>query len=335
RHLLDRGGRNPPARYPAPAGQDDAGRGEAVRPEEVADDGPRGRRHVLDWTSHPRSVPLLHPHDVPRGVRGLRRRARDEELPPASRPDDARERRAEVPRRAERGQARGRELLLPRLLRRRLGHHRRVLSGAAPLPGDTQGSTLNNEDQLAILHDDALLPHFNELSDAIQLSNGIRLILIDNIELRPSALRIMFPALEGKVTNISMYRVRFPGPDVVECYEIIAKSIRRNHALEELAWVGNRFPSDDEANLLIESIISNHSINTISMNNCFNQSDINGCRALVMLMTSGRPVDWLDFGENGLSGIDDVAAALATNTQLRTLFMNKNQLNDRDAELIA
>ncbi|EJK53188.1 hypothetical protein THAOC_27431 [Thalassiosira oceanica] len=194
---------------------------------------------------------------------------------------------------------------------------------------------LNNENQLAILHDDALLPHFKELSDAIQLSDGIRLILIDNIELRPSALRIMFPALEGKVTNISMYRVRFPGPDVVECYEIIAASIRRNHALKELAWIGNRFPSDDQANLLIESIICNHSINTITMNNCFNQSDINGCRALTSLMTCGRQFDWLGFSENGLSGIDDVAAALATNPQLETLCMNKNQLNDIDAELIA
>ncbi|EJK44172.1 hypothetical protein THAOC_37313, partial [Thalassiosira oceanica] len=52
--------------------------------------------------------------------------------------------------------------------------------------------SLDNENQLAILHDDALLPHFKELSDAIQLSTGIRQIVIDNIELRPSALRIMF-----------------------------------------------------------------------------------------------------------------------------------------------
>ncbi|EJK54793.1 hypothetical protein THAOC_25549 [Thalassiosira oceanica] len=58
---------------------------------------------------------------------------------------------------------------------------------------------LDYEDQLTILHDDALLPHFKELADAIQLSNGNGEISIDNIELRSSALNILFPALEGKI----------------------------------------------------------------------------------------------------------------------------------------
>ncbi|EJK46326.1 hypothetical protein THAOC_35008 [Thalassiosira oceanica] len=189
--------------------------------------------------------------------------------------------------------------------------------------------------QLTILHDDALLPHFRELADAIQLSNGIQRIAIGNIELRPSALRIMFPVLEGKVTNISMRRIIFPGPDVVECYEIIAASIRRNHALEILTWIGNQIPSDEQADLLIKSIIDNWSINTLTLDNCFNLSGVNGCRALAALMTCGRPFDWIHFGRNGLFGIDDVASALATNPQLKILFMTKNQLNDSDAELIA
>ena len=36
-----------------------------------------------------------------------------------------------------------------------------------------------------------------------------------------------------------------------------------------------------------------------------------------------------------MSGIDDVAAALATNPQIEILRMAENELNDRDAELIA
>ncbi|EJK59762.1 hypothetical protein THAOC_19977, partial [Thalassiosira oceanica] len=51
---------------------------------------------------------------------------------------------------------------------------------------------LGYEDQLAIMHDDALLPHFKELTDAIQLSNRIGQIDIDNMEMCPSALRILF-----------------------------------------------------------------------------------------------------------------------------------------------
>ncbi|EJK55140.1 hypothetical protein THAOC_25156, partial [Thalassiosira oceanica] len=61
----------------------------------------------------------------------------------------------------------------------------------------------------------------------------------------------------------------------------------------------------------------------------------NGCKALASLISSGRHVNCLDFRENGLAGIDDVAAALATNPQLETLWISDNDLNDRDAELIA
>ncbi|EJK52846.1 hypothetical protein THAOC_27842, partial [Thalassiosira oceanica] len=93
---------------------------------------------------------------------------------------------------------------------------------------------LDYYDQMAILPDDALLPHFKELADAIQLSNGIGEISIDNIELHPSALGILFPAMEGRLKGIDMGRIRFPGPDVVKCYEIIAASIGRNHGLERL-----------------------------------------------------------------------------------------------------
>ncbi|EJK48961.1 hypothetical protein THAOC_32202, partial [Thalassiosira oceanica] len=189
--------------------------------------------------------------------------------------------------------------------------------------------------QMEVLHDDALLPHFKELADAIQLSSGIREIIIDSIELRPSALRILFPAMEGKVKVVDMRRIRIPGPDAVKCYEIIAASIRRNHSLKGLTWCNNRISSDDQADLLIKSIIDNRSIENVQLANCFNQSGVDGCRALVALMTCGRPFNWLDFSGNCLSDIDDVAAALATNPQLQQLLIHDNEINDRDAELIA
>ncbi|EJK59027.1 hypothetical protein THAOC_20809 [Thalassiosira oceanica] len=64
---------------------------------------------------------------------------------------------------------------------------------------DYHCNCLDNESQLTILHDNGMLPHFKDLADAIQLSNGIlQQINIVNIELRPSALRILFPAMEGK-----------------------------------------------------------------------------------------------------------------------------------------
>ncbi|EJK54379.1 hypothetical protein THAOC_25998, partial [Thalassiosira oceanica] len=109
----------------------------------------------------------------------------------------------------------------------------------------------------------------------------------------------------------------------------------RNHALKTLTWIDNQIPSDDQADLLMESLIENRAIKDIRLLNCFDQSNANGCRALAALMTSGRPFELLNFSANSLFDIDDVAAALATNLQLKELWINDNEINDRDAELIA
>ena len=111
--------------------------------------------------------------------------------------------------------------------------------------------------------------------------------------------------------------------------------IGHNHALNELVWVNNRFPDDHAAALVIESVIDNRSIKTVRLENCFHQNGVNGCRALASLLTCGRPFEKIGFEDNNLSGVDDVAASLATNPQLESLSMTGNELNDRDAELIA
>ena len=106
--------------------------------------------------------------------------------------------------------------------------------------------------------------------------------------------------------------------------------------MEKLEWVGIEIESDEQADLLIESIIDNQSIKRVSLESSFvGRADANGCRALALLMTSGKSFETLDFGYNELSVIDDVAAALATNPCLEILNMSGNELNDRDAELIA
>ena len=140
--------------------------------------------------------------------------------------------------------------------------------------------------------------------------------------------------MEGKVTIIYIESIIF-SEDVAECYETIATSIRRNYSLEGLLLGGTAIPSYEQADLLIKSIKDNRSIKQVQMENRFNQNGVNGCRALASLLTCGRPIERLDFDRNGLSGIDDVTAALATNPQIRVLSMTENELNDRDAELIA
>ena len=194
---------------------------------------------------------------------------------------------------------------------------------------------LDNEGFPVVSHDDVLLPHFKELTDAIQLSRGIQWIVFDNIELHPSTLKMLGRALENKVARIYMQHIIFPAADVMKCHESITTLIGRNHKLKYLLWSNIEFPSDVQADMLIESVINNKSIKVVRLADCFNQGGVNGCRALTLLMTSGRPFERLDFDRNGLSGIDDVAAALSTNPQLKKLNISGNELNDRDAELIA
>ena len=127
-----------------------------------------------------------------------------------------------------------------------------------------------------------------------------------------------------------MHGIGIDGADATEYL-----SIKRNKALEQLYWFGNRIPSDQHADLLIRSIIDNRSINTVRLRHCFGQEGANGSRALTTLMASGRPFHMLDFDFNGLFRIHDVATALATNPKITILSLSGNVLNDGDAELIA
>ncbi|EJK47145.1 hypothetical protein THAOC_34160 [Thalassiosira oceanica] len=195
---------------------------------------------------------------------------------------------------------------------------------------------LHNGGHPAMLHDDALLPHLRELADAIQVSSGTKGdIYIENVELHPLVIKQLFPAMEGKVIDVCMESILFSAENVAECYEIIAASIRNHDTLQTLAWVNNRIPTDEQADLLIQSVIDNRSIKRLDLYNCFNQRGANGCRALATLITCERPFESLVYHRNGLSGIDDVAAALATNPQLEALRITNNNLNNSDAELIA
>ena len=199
---------------------------------------------------------------------------------------------------------------------------------------------LDNEGS-SILHDDVLMPHFEELADAIQLSDGIELVTIGRIEVHSSTMKILGPAMENKVKHIDMQRIAIDEiNDATEFFQSFSKSIKRNIALEQLTWSSTRIPSDENADLLIQSIIDNRSINTVCLRHCFNRPSwegrrANGSRALTTLMTSGKHFHKLDFEHNVLSGIDDVAAALTTNPPIKILNLSGNELNDSDAELIA
>ena len=182
---------------------------------------------------------------------------------------------------------------------------------------DYNSECLYNVPGPRILHDDVLLPHFKELADAIQVSSDFGEVNIRNIELHPSALKILMPAMENNVTEIYMRLMTLP---TMECYEIIAPTIRRNRTLERLRWRGNAIVSEKQADLLIETIIDNQSIKSVFLQRCFNQEGVNACRALVSLLTSGRSFRLLDFG---------------TNPQIEILFMNGNELKDRGAGMIA
>ena len=111
---------------------------------------------------------------------------------------------------------------------------------------DYNSECLYNVPGPRILHDDVLLPHFKELADAIQVSSDFGEANICNIELCPSALKILMPAMENNVTEIYMRLMTLP---TMECYEIIAPTIRRNRTLERLRWRGNAIVSEKKTRI--------------------------------------------------------------------------------------
>jgi len=198
------------------------------------------------------------------------------------------------------------------------------------LGGHENGLLLDNDD-------DVLLPHWEELANALQLYQSTdvsKVFSIDAIQLTPSIMDLLAPALMGKLIKCISFDNNELDDNVREGIEFAAKSIRSIQGLTEFNWSSNHISSERDAQYLVDFVISHPSIDTIQFTDCFGE-DVCGYNILCQLLASGN-YKQIIFNHNfrGTGGRTEIPDYIATNPPLNKLLLSGNELNDDDIQLI-
>ncbi|KAL9181042.1 hypothetical protein ACHAXT_009847 [Thalassiosira profunda] len=185
-------------------------------------------------------------------------------------------------------------------------------------------------------HDDALLPHWQNLADAIDLyghfiEGGGLSLAIHGIQLSPQVLSILNRLKQ--VTKIDLHRNAFDQPRDGLAFAV---SVARNNPnLRSFKWSRNPIDSFDDLLPCVEEIKRHSSISAVYFYDCFD-GDV-GYRALCSLLDGSKDYDTIDFYSTGIRTMGDtrISDFLATNPVLRRLDLEDNSLDDNDARLIA
>jgi len=198
------------------------------------------------------------------------------------------------------------------------------------LGGHENGLLLDNDD-------DVLLPHWEELANALQLYQSTdvsKVFSIDAIQLTPSIMDLLEPALVGKLIECISFDNNELDDNVREGIEFAVKSIKSIRGLSEFNWSSNHISSQRDAQYLVDSVISHPSIDAIQFTDCFS-GDVCGYDILCQLLASGN-YKQIIFNHNfrGTGGRTEVPDYIATNPPLNKLLLSGNELNDDNIVLI-
>ena len=194
--------------------------------------------------------------------------------------------------------------------------------------------TLNAEVPLA--HDDILLPHWSELSDAIQLLDmrGLLSFCLLNMQLDRSVQDMLSRSLALKCNCIGLSSNRFNGQDGID---FAVEVIQNNPQLHEFVFL-NAIENEEYANRLCRSIIAHPKIQQLGLINICNEGDSLGYSMLKTFATSStKSFSRLSlFGShirtNGCTALPDY---IASNPPLVNLGLTRNHLVDDDLRMIS
>ena len=221
-----------------------------------------------------------------------------------------------------------------------------------------RGICLGNKDGMMIFHDDILLPHWNQLADALQLStysDAPITIDISNVELVKGVLLLIEPALSTKsFKHFCLDSNEFQ--DGHTGIKFAINVIQNNWKLESFKWVNNPVNCRGYGIKLANTILNHPSLCTIVIHHFFTgttEDELNGHIMLCRLLSASR---WTETAAKRLGPFpngDKEIELVFTNNNVRTmgsthipdfidensplayLNLSGNHLNDNDARFIA
>jgi len=191
-----------------------------------------------------------------------------------------------------------------------------------------------------VQHDDILLPHWKELANAIQLSPSnafeSKRFILQNVQLTSSEMDLLRPALKGKLFN-TLYLENNNFVSTFEGVTFAVEVVKSTSQLKKFCLVNNQLETMDNVSLVLDSITSHPSIDTVRLENCFGGEGINSYDVLCSLLATNKPYASIDLDNNNLQtgGDNSIPNYITNNPPLKSLFLSHNKLNDNDAILIA
>ncbi|EJK76376.1 hypothetical protein THAOC_01864 [Thalassiosira oceanica] len=187
-----------------------------------------------------------------------------------------------------------------------------------------------------LAHDDILIPHWSELSDAIQLrgeGDPFSFALI-NVQVNRSIKDIMSQSLVLKCDRVGLHMNRFNDQDGID---LAVEIIQNNPPMNQFGF-NNSIESEESANRLCSSILEHPNIQRMGLAGCCNEGATFGYSMLKTLMSSpARKFVRLHLGGNHIrtNGCSILPDYIASNPPLELLFLNVNHLVDDDLRMMS
>ena len=194
-----------------------------------------------------------------------------------------------------------------------------------------------DDDTYVLLHDDALLPHWTELANALQLyqGNDTYEVLFNDMQLLTPIIDILAPGLkENQLKTLSFNGIEFHNDAIKFAMDVI----NANQHLTDISWENSLTDSREDARALALAIVSHPSIDSVRLENCFGVEGNIGYDVLCAMFGCGSGLDTIDLEGNNISTTGNCTAIpdyITRNTPLKSLYLARNNLNDEDAVLIA
>ena len=143
----------------------------------------------------------------------------------------------------------------------------------------TFGQSSDVANGIVLQHDDALLPHWREFANALQLSPDSNIkFTIQNVQLTSSVIDILIPSLKGKLTDLFLYNNGLV--NVSDSVEFAVKCIKSNRQMNKLYLTNNQLGNMKNTTTVLDAVISHPSIERIRLDDCLGGGDVNGYDAL-------------------------------------------------------
>ena len=190
-----------------------------------------------------------------------------------------------------------------------------------------------------LLHDDILLPHWQEFADALKQYQkynhredyGIEGFVISSVQLHQNVISMLAPILHTVKLN-KFALSRNIGSDLVS---FMSDIIQSNPHLEEFDW-RNQIESVDDMRRLCNSNKNKvgTSLKFIGLKSAF---DGNNLQMMQTILDASHHLMGLALCENGIgtAGVTVLVNWLVSNPSLNQLYLINNNLNDTDAALLA